>query len=116
MMNAKELGRFGEDVAAEYLESQGFDVLARNYHCSMGEVDLICRRGGTLVFVEVKTRRSVEYGSPAAAVDAGKLRHMSRVAAFYASTRNLTHMERRLDVMEVVLHHTEGVEACISTF
>lgn len=59
-----ETGKYGENVALEYLESQGFNVLERNWRHGHKEIDLVCRDGKTTVFVEVKTRRSTKFGLP----------------------------------------------------
>lgn len=73
----RKLGRAGEDIAADLLQDKGFTILARNWRCALGELDLVVRRGSTVAAVEVKTRRSLAFGSPAAAVTprkAGRLR------------------------------------------
>jgi Predicted endonuclease distantly related to archaeal Holliday junction resolvase len=63
------VGRFGEQVAVDRLEAAGLVVLARNWRCREGELDIVARDGSQLVFVEVKTRSSLRFGPPAAAVD-----------------------------------------------
>ena len=62
------VGRFGEQVAVDHLQAAGLVVLARNWRCREGELDIVARDGSQLVFVEVKTRSSLRFGSPAAAV------------------------------------------------
>ncbi len=74
-----ELGRFGEDIAADLLQRKGFEIVARNWRCREGELDLIVRSSSVLAGVEVKTRRTLDYGGPLEAVTAGKaarLRHL----------------------------------------
>lgn len=69
MTSARQhLGRWGEDKAAAWYEERGWDVLERNWRCASGEIDLILRRGGVVVFCEVKTRSSSALGTPAEAV------------------------------------------------
>lgn len=70
-------------MAADYLEKRGFTVLCRNFRCRSGEIDLVARDGRTLVFVEVKYRRSGGTGLPEEAVSPRKMRTISRVADFY---------------------------------
>ncbi|HSA59817.1 MAG TPA: YraN family protein [bacterium] len=83
----KGLGRDGESLAASYLRTLGYRILERNFRCRLGEVDLIVARGGTITFVEVKTRRSVEAVSPRELVTLPKQRHISKVAQHYLATR-----------------------------
>ena len=83
-MDAKTLGRKGEDCAVRYLTLQGYDILERNWTCRFGEADIIALDpDGTLCLVEVKTRRSVEAGVPEAAVTPEKQRKYERIALTY---------------------------------
>jgi putative endonuclease len=66
------VGRFGEQLAVGHLETAGLEILARNWRCRQGELDIVARDGSQLVFVEVKTRSSRAFGSPAEAVDRAK--------------------------------------------
>lgn len=81
--NTRETGRKYEDVAVDYLEGRGYDILERNYRCPYGEIDVIARSGSYLVFLEVKYRGSTAYGSPGEAVDRRKQRRISRAALCY---------------------------------
>ncbi|HQJ35005.1 MAG TPA: YraN family protein, partial [Rhodoglobus sp.] len=81
-MAAKDaLGRRGEEIAARYLASRGLAIVERNWRCPQGEIDLIARDGGELVFVEVKTRSSVAYGHPLESITPVKLARLRRLAA-----------------------------------
>lgn len=77
------LGRRGEALAAEVLGRHGFTVVAQNWHCPEGEVDLIAQRSGELYFVEVRTRRGSAYGSPEESVTPRKRARMEAVARRY---------------------------------
>ena len=77
------LGKKGEDLALSYLINSGYKIEARNYRCPFGEVDIIARDGGVLVFVEVKTRQSKFFGTPQEAVDFHKQKRLNRIALFY---------------------------------
>ena len=85
-MDRKETGRRGEDAAAAYLERIGMWVEARNWRCSAGEIDIIAREAGELVFVEVKTRRSERAGTAEEAVSATKQKRIARLAEAYLRT------------------------------
>jgi len=74
------VGRYGEQLAADHLESAGLVVLARNWRCREGELDIVARDGDQLVFVEVKTRSSLAFGAPAEAVDRVKAARIRQLA------------------------------------
>ena len=79
-MRRDALGAWGEERACELLKKNGLKIVERNYRCPSGEVDIIARDSKTLVFVEVKTRASEDYGEPSRAVDRAKQRHILRTA------------------------------------
>jgi putative endonuclease len=79
----QSLGQGGEDTAAAYLQAAGYRILARNYRTRLGEIDIVACDGDTLVFVEVKVRRSPSFGSAKAAVTAAKRRRLSMLALQY---------------------------------
>ena len=80
----QELGRKGEEAAVKYLEAKGFEIIKRNWFCRFGEADIIARDvDGTLCFIEVKTRRSIEAGLPEEAITYEKRRRYERIALCY---------------------------------
>ncbi len=102
-MAAKDvLGRYGEDIAVGHLEGAGMVVLARNWRCVHGELDIIARDGPTLVFCEVKTRSGHGFGSPAEAVGPAKARRIRRLAAAWLAEAERGWSELRFDVVSVV--------------
>jgi len=108
---SKPLGRHGEQFARRYLAQQGMKILAWNYRCPSGEIDLIALdsagRGEftapTLVFAEVKTRRDDTYTDPEAAVDADKRRRIKKAAAYYLARHDSDGYNVRFDVVSVVV-------------
>lgn len=98
----QELGARGEEAAARFLERKGMEILERNWTCSAGEADIICRDEDTLCFVEVKTRSTVEKGFPAEAVDerkAGALRaHRGELSANLRVVRYPRALRRHLNL------------------
>lgn len=80
-----ELGRAGEDRAAQHLVDSGYTLLARNWRCAQGEIDIIAMRGDHLAIVEVKTRRTANYGHPFEAVDRRKRRRLWQLANAWLS-------------------------------
>jgi putative endonuclease len=96
------IGTYGERLAARHLEAAGLVVLARNWRCADGEVDLILRDGDDLVFCEVKTRRGTLFGSPAEAVSPAKVRRLRRLAARWLAESSVRPREIRFDVVSVL--------------
>lgn len=100
--SGNKTGRDGEEAAARWLESQGWIILARNCRLPGGEIDIIAQDDCCLVVVEVKTRRSKQFGSPFEAVDARKQRRLAAAALEYMAEHNLD-MPLRFDVAAVFL-------------
>lgn len=96
------LGRWGEDLAVAHVQAAGFVVLARNWRCREGELDLVARDGETLVFVEVKTRSSVDFGDPAEAVSLSKARRIRALACRWLLAHPGGGAELRFDVISIV--------------
>jgi putative endonuclease len=96
-------GQRAEDAAAAFLEARGYRVLARNHRTRRGEVDLVCRDGGVLCFVEVRSRSRLDYGSPAASVTASKARRVVAAATDWALRHGGLDQAMRFDVVAVDL-------------
>ena len=102
----KLTGRFGEDLAAKFLEKKGYKILKRNWGSRWGEIDIIGEVDGVIVFVEVKTKTSLLYGSPTQMVDSRKLQQIARMAAVYPA--GIKQM-KRIDVVTVLLNRDHSV-------
>ena len=104
MRVAQALGRFGEDVAARHLEDAGLQLLARNWRCRAGELDIVAwdPTDRCVVFCEVKTRSGSGYGTPAEAVTAAKGRRLRRLAAVWLAQGQGPRGDVRFDVVEVL--------------
>jgi putative endonuclease len=104
MKNARrQLGDQGEDLAAAALRQQGYKILERNYVTPLGEIDLIAQKGRTVVVVEVKTRKSLRFGSPQESVSLTKQKRLRRLADYYLKDKRLTGAPVRFDVVAVTL-------------
>ncbi|HLK65768.1 MAG TPA: YraN family protein [Bryobacteraceae bacterium] len=105
-------GRMGEDLAHRYLRDHGCTVVARNYRTrsGSGEIDLVAWHGETLVFIEVKTRSTTEFGTPESAVDAEKQKHLYRAATDYARRANIDWSRTRFDIVSIVLGKRVRIE------
>jgi putative endonuclease len=101
MASHNELGKWGEDVAADYLLHQGYTILERDWKSGHRDLDIIALDGDTVVFVEVKTRRNRLFTDPESAVDYQKIRHLQQAANHYIKYRNIG-QEVRFDIITVV--------------
>lgn len=108
----KKLGAWGERVAAEQLRAGGYDILARNWRCAYGEIDIVARRDDQLVFVEVKTRRGRGHGTPEEAVTPHKARKLFELAQWYCVEEDLDDVDWRVDLMAVELDDTGKLLRC----
>jgi putative endonuclease len=99
----QELGRWGEGLAAQRLESQGYVIVDRNWRCRRGEIDLVAQEGDILVFVEVKTRRGREYGTPEEAITRSKVKRLLELGQRYMLERDIEDMDWRIDLVAVEL-------------
>jgi putative endonuclease len=97
------LGERGEKFAARYLRRHGYKILVQRFQSRAGEIDIVCRHKDWLVFVEVKTRKSDQYGAPSEAVTPEKQRHMSKVALEYLRLLDNPRIHWRFDIVEVIM-------------
>jgi putative endonuclease len=109
------VGRFGEQLAADHLERAGLTILDRNWRCREGELDIVARDGDELVFVEVKTRSSPAFGTPAQAVNRAKTARIRRLAVRYLLAKRAEGLAdswtaMRFDVVAVVRTTPSGPE------
>ena len=98
----RELGRAGEKAAAKALKRAGYRIVDRNFSCKSGEIDLIAKDKGTLVFVEVKTRSSDEHGPPGMSIDSRKRRRIMSLAKAYVKHKRLYDLRPRFDIYSIL--------------
>ena len=102
-MSNKTVGNYGESLARQYLQGQGYRILEENFRNKLGEIDLIAQDGKTICFVEVKTRQSLDQGQPYEAVTPWKIRKLSRMATFYLKHKyHSLEILSRFDVISIV--------------
>jgi len=89
----QKIGRWGEEIAAAYLQENGYELVDRNFRTPYGEIDLIVRGGEITVFVEVKTRTSARFGYPEESINARKQEHMFAAAEYYSQENALEHWQ-----------------------
>ena len=103
----QKFGTRGESLAAGYLKKNGYKILEQNYRTPLGEIDIIARDHRTIVFVEVKSRRSTRFGSPKWAVTPQKQRKISMAALYYLKSTGQTAARARFDVVSVLSQHAD---------
>lgn len=101
MDGRRELGQRGEALAVEFLRARDYVIVARNYRCRLGEIDLVALDGATLVFVEVRSRSGARLGTPLESVDVRKQARVGRVARHFVATRGFADRDARFDVVAV---------------
>lgn len=114
----KVFGNKGEEIATQFLEKRGYRIIARNFRTRNGEIDIIATNKKTLVFIEVKTRLSTDFGTPLEAITPWKMKALIRTAEFYKITHaNLPEL-MRIDAIAITLEpdgniidieHTENI-------
>jgi putative endonuclease len=99
----KEFGKAGEDIAAAYLEAEGYKIIERNYRCKVAEIDLIGIKDGVLVFFEVKTRFDKKFGDPLEAINWRKAQKLIGGAQMYASNNEqYADLDKRIDAIGIL--------------
>lgn len=107
---AYEFGKSGEEAAARYLEKKKFRIVKRNFRFLKGEIDIIAYDRQTLVFIEVKARKSNEFGPPEESVTPSKQRQIKRVAKGFLAKNNLHDVECRFDVISLSFNEKNGYQ------
>lgn len=103
MKNNYKIGRNGEAIAQKYLEKNGYKIITTNYYTRKGEIDIIATQGKEIIFIEVKTRSSIEFGRPIESVTKNKQKHMYQTAKYYIHKTKQETKCIRFDVIEVYI-------------
>jgi putative endonuclease len=113
MMKRRETGKLGENLACEFLGNNGYSIIERNFRCPGGEADIIAQRQDTLVFVEVRTKTSRQFGSPEESITPTKMDHMRNVAAYYWQSHSNLPESWRIDIIAIEMNihgHVNRIE------
>ena len=107
-MKRRETGILGEKLARSFLQEQGYHIIDTNYRCSEGEIDIVARHKDSLVFIEVRTKKSLEFGSPEESITPKKIERLKATALHYLQTHSQTHSDLpqlwRIDVVAIELN------------
>lgn len=109
-MKTNSLGQAGEELAAQYLQKKGYQILARNFSTPFGELDLVAQQKNTLIFIEVKTRSYRAFGGPLGAVTPAKQTRLSKTAYAFIKAKSLKFDSIRFDVVCILPGNIEHIE------
>ena len=108
-MKRRETGILGENLARGYLEKLGYHILENNYRCPEGEIDIVAKHKGYIVFVEVRTKRSLEFGRPEESITLAKKRRLRACVLYYLQEHPDLSQLSRIDVVVIELNHEGGL-------
>lgn len=120
-MNKRRFGIIGEKIAQGYLINKGYEILENNYYTNKGEIDIIAQKDKSIIFIEVKTRSNLKFGTPAMSVNYIKKKHIKSVAKTFIYLNRLHKKDIRFDIIEIFINngkceinHIEGImwKAC----
>lgn len=102
-MNKRKFGIIGEKIAQGYLKTKGYKILETNFYTRVGEIDIICKKEKCIIFIEVKTRTNLKYGTPAMSVNTTKMKHIKCAAKIFIHINQLYKYNIRFDVIEIFI-------------
>jgi len=108
-LNTKKIGDMGEEKAVQYLKKQGYKILDRNYRCRFGEIDIIAKYKDYIVFIEVKTRRDISYGTPVESINKLKINRILKTLNFYLTQNRIYDSNIRVDAVEVYMKGSKNI-------
>ena len=106
----KDIGNWGENRAAEFLEANGFVIIERNFRSRFGEIDIIAEKEAVIHFIEVKTRSTSSFGSPFDAINSKKLKHILKTAQFYMLSKKLRSKFISIDAIGILNNQIEFIQ------
>jgi putative endonuclease len=110
MMKRRETGLRGEQLAWDFLNKKGYQLVERNFRCPSGEVDIIARQGEMLVFVEVRTKKGRNFGSPEESITPTKMEHLRNTAMYYRQNHGSLPESWRIDVIAIEMNSRGQVD------
>ena len=109
-MKRKPLGDLGEQLAKNHLKKKGYKLIETNYRCHSGEIDIVARQKNCLVFVEVRTKSTLDYGSPEESLSPAKQKHMIKCAYYYLQNHKNLPEQWRIDLVAVELDSYDKIK------
>ena len=102
-LDSEKLGKLGEDLACKLVRDKGYEIIERNYSYKKGEIDIIAKDKEYLVFIEVKTRKNLEYGDPEYGVTKNKIKQVQKIATAYLYEKEINDVDIRFDVVAILI-------------
>ena len=102
-MKRRDTGILGEKLAKDFLKKRGYRIIETNYRCPQGEIDIVAKHKDYLVFIEVRTKKSLEFGSPQESITLAKMERLRSSVAYYRQTHNNLPPLWRIDVVAIEL-------------
>lgn len=104
-ITTKQFGDEGEDIAVDYLLKKGYEIIERNYRFGKGEIDIVAKdpETGFIVFIEVKSKKNLEFGNPVYSITKNKMKQIKRMAELYLYDKEIKEIDCRFDVVTVLL-------------
>lgn len=103
MYENREIGKWGESIAANFLEQNSYKIIDRNFRCKQGEIDIVAKNKEYIIFIEVKTRSYIFFGNPGEAVDKRKKKNIYHAAKYFLHINKLEECFVRFDIIEVFI-------------
>lgn len=100
-MNKRQKGKIGEELAINYLKKKGYKIIETNFSCKLGEIDIIAKEGETICFIEVKYRKTKEYGTSIEAIDTKKVHKLVNASKYYCMLNKMIDVPLRFDVIGI---------------
>ena len=109
VLNKRKRGAKGEEIAAAHLKKKGYKIIARNYNCLVGEMDIIALDGECLVFIEVRSRWSDRFGTPEESITADKVARLTKIGRYYLAKEVRREVPCRFDFIGIMLDNGDNV-------
>jgi putative endonuclease len=107
------IGSFGEEKAADYLQTNGYTIISRNVHLRVGEIDIVARKQDTVIFCEVRTKVSEKHGRPSDSFTGFKKKHFASAIRSYVHSQKLSQYKLSADFISVILHRDRSVKEIV---
>ena len=107
--NRKQLGLYGEHIAAQFLSKHGYQIIEKNFRCSLGEIDIIAEHNGCIVFIEVRTKKKLTFGTPEESITTAKKDKLISLVETYLQMKEKSDSPWRIDMVAIEIHKDNSI-------